>query len=181
MKEERKLYAINPFNLFDTSISYQSKSSHSQTDVPSTAQSKKVDTMKVVSPDFADRYTSEIIGKVSQEKKLTEIAKKHKSRFMKESEYLSSKFSREIEEAHRMEQNVVVVTEMIGRFAQILSSQSDQVVEMHDSSASATSLVKQTEEELLLTVKRSETSQTTMTALILGLALLLLAVDFLTP
>ena len=52
---------------------------------------------------------------------------------------------------------------------------------MHDSSTAAASTVKQTEAELEVAVHRSEKSQTYMSVLIVGLALLLLLIDFITP
>ena len=135
---------------------------------------------KVVEKAFAERYASEI-ARPQQEKKIAAIAEFHKSKFLKESEYLRRRFSKELEETEKMERNVSAVTGLIGRLSQILSSQSELVDDMRGSSAAAAATVKQTETELLETVKRTESSQTNLSFLIVGLALLLLALEFLSP
>lgn len=171
LKSEREIYAIHPFRLH----------SGASDPAPLPAETKAIKKKSTLAVNFVDRYTSEILVKPSQEKKLAEIAKSHKAKFMKESQYLSQRFSQELEETEKMEQNVIKVTELIGRFAQILSVQSEQVEEMHDSTAVTTTFVKETEAELMVTVQRTETGQQYMSIVIVVLAFVLLFLDFVSP
>lgn len=180
MKKERETFTLNPFKLLTghliTRIPEQiSEEKSVAKDVP---RAKK--DVLTIPAEFAERFSSEVV-RPQQQKKLAEIASVHKSKFMKESQYLRQRFSKELEETEKMEQNVSQVTRLTSRLAQILAVQSEQVGEMHGKTASATNIVKQTEEELLLAVRRSESSQTYMSLLIVGLALLLLVIDYFTP
>ena len=177
LKAERELCSINPFRIHSKSLHTPQKSTRINTNSRGVPEEKVV---KVVEQSFAERYASEV-ARPQQERKLAAIAEFHKSKFLKESEYLRRRFSKELEETEKMERNIGAVTGLIGKLSQILSSQSELVDDMHGSSAAAASTVKQTEVELLETVKRTESSQTNLSFLIAGLALLLLVLEFLSP
>ena len=175
LKDERELCSINPYRIHTKSVHIPlKKNKNKPQDIP------EQNSAKIIEQSFAERYVSDI-ARPRQEKKLAIIAEFHRGKFLKESEYLRRRFSKELEETEKMERNVSAVTSLISRFSQILSSQSELVDDMHGSSSAATALVKQTESELLETVKRTESSQTYMSFLIVGLAILLLALEFLTP
>ena len=70
---------------------------------------------------------------------------------------------------------------MLSEFSHLLQSQSEIVDDVHSAAVYATDHVKQTDDELLLTIERSQSHTRNMAILTIGLAVLLLLLDLLSP
>eukprot|EP01041_Mallomonas_annulata_P006118 gene6118-12385_t len=133
-----------------------------------------------VSKSFAERYESEVAAP-SKMKEYQIIASKHKISLLKETKQLHEKFSEDRKQAHQMEATVGSISSMLEEFARIIQQQSENVLDIHHASKTATEHVKDTGNQLLLTIERSQSNRRNMVMLIIGLAVLLLLLDFLTP
>ena len=80
-----------------------------------------------------------------------------------------------------MERMVNNISSMINEFVQLIESQSAMVDTIGEVSQDATESVKSTDAELLLTLERSQSHQYSMIFFIVGMSVLLLLLDFLTP
>ena len=204
MQKEREKYSLNPLALLtaaDTLATAPSSSSLSarggrgqETEFVSVFN--KLDTAKAASAaiatagasgaaapltqSFVDRYEAEIAPPVRL-KEYQAIARKHKEVLLRESKDLQSQYSEDLKEAHKMETTVGHISRLLTEFVQILQAQRDSVDEVHTAGKQATDLVKDTDHELQLTIERSESHSRTMTLLAVGLAFLLLLLDYVTP
>jgi hypothetical protein len=136
--------------------------------------------VKPISESFGERYTDEIAS-VSKLKEYEKMGTKYKSLLLKEAKQLQSKFKEEVVEANRMERTVEGITGMLSEFVQMIQTQSVLVEDVHDQAVDATGYVKQTDEELLLTLQRSQSHSRNMVFLCTILAVMLLALDYITP
>lgn len=109
------------------------------------------------------------------------IAAKHKASLLKEAKVLQTRFNDDVEESIRMEQEVNNISKLLAQFVVMLDSQSEIVMDVNEFSKQSTRTVKETGEQLQLTLDRTQSHQWSMVLLILGFAVLLLALDFLTP
>lgn len=130
--------------------------------------------------DFAERYNSEI-APPSKMKEYQQFATKHKEALLAESKQLSEKYDEDLQSAHRAEQTVSGLFDMLNEFIAVMRTQEDLVEDVHDASKAATSHVKETDEQLLLTLQRSKSYQMSTVGLVLGLAFFLLLLDAATP
>mmetsp|Transcript_4606 Transcript_4606/g.4731 ORF Transcript_4606/g.4731 Transcript_4606/m.4731 type:complete len:335 (-) Transcript_4606:103-1107(-) len=194
MQKERQTCSKKPFRLTrgahdNTSIPIAETSSSSsapgiQTPVSTLSSSPPSSTSQMmrneVSDSFAERYESEI-APPSKMREYQTIASRHRVSLLKETRQMQEKFSTERKEAHRMEHTVAGISTMLDEFVRILQHQSEHVMDVHDTSKTATDHVKQTSDELQLTIERSQSHRRNMVALTLGLAILLLLLDYITP
>jgi len=90
-------------------------------------------------------------------------------------------YSEEIQESQRMERTMNNITSMISEFVQLIESQTVYVDAIGEVSQDTTASVKSADAELLLTLERTQSHQWSMILFILGMALLLLLLDFLSP
>lgn len=142
-------------------------------------------TISVLTPppltqSFVDRYESEI----APPKKIIEyksVALKHKENLLKESKNLHKKYSQDLLDANKIENNVTKISNLLFEFVSILQSQREQVDDVNNAGKTTIDYVKDTDNELMLTIERSESHQKAMMMLTVGLALLLLLLDFITP
>lgn len=134
----------------------------------------------VVKTGFSSRYVDEIAsqGKMNEYKS---IAAKHKASLMKEAKVLQERFNDDIAESIRMENEVNNISKLLSQFVTMIESQSEIVSDVNEYSKQSTATVKQAGEQLQLTLDRTQSHQWSMVFLILGFAILLLALDFLTP
>jgi hypothetical protein len=130
--------------------------------------------------EFAERYESEI-APPSKMKEYQQFAAKHKEALLAESKQLSEKYDEDLQAAHSAEHAVTGLFEMLNEFLTVMRTQEGLVEDVHDASKAATSHVKETDEQLLLTLQRSKSYQMSTVGLILGLAFFLLLLDAITP
>ena len=91
------------------------------------------------------------------------------------------RYSEELQNARKMESSVNAVGGLMTEFANILSEQSESLLEVHTEGKEATAHVKQSADELQLTIDRSESHGNNIVMLSVGLALLLVLLDYVTP
>jgi len=202
MKSERSKHNINPFKLHTdmTALKKWSISKHKVESADPPSSSKKnfvfrmlsssvVNSQPIVATvpaatslpaDFATRYTSEI-APPSKLKEYEEFSLKHKASLMAESKQLSEKFSENLQTAMSIEKTVVGVFDMLNQFIGLLKDQEEAIVEVHESSKTATQHVKDTDEELLLTIERSRNYQLSTVMVVVVMAIFLLVLDAMTP
>jgi esterase/lipase len=114
-------------------------------------------------------------------KEYQQFASKFREELLSESKQMTIKYHEDLVEAHSMESTVTSLYSMMNEFINVLQSQEDHVVEIHETSKKTTTHVKETEKELLLTIERSKSYQMTIVSMIIGLAIFLLVLDSLTP
>jgi t-SNARE complex subunit (syntaxin) len=124
------------------------------------------------------------LDEVAPSKKLREyeaVALRHKDTLLKEAKILKVQFSEDMQHAQSMERTVSDITYMMGEFAQMIGAQSEVVETIGEVSKDSTESVRRTDEELLLTLERTQSHQWSMISLVLGLSVLLLLLDYLSP
>lgn len=129
---------------------------------------------------FAQRYIDEI-APVSKLKEYNAIAVKHKEVLFKEAKILKARFSDDMLESHKMERTVMDISSMLSEFSNLIESQSGIVDTIGEVSKDATESVQHTDKELLLTLQRTQSHQWTMIISILGMSILLLFLDVISP
>lgn len=129
---------------------------------------------------LVERYSSEV-ATVSKLKEYDDVARKQKETLLKENQSLKVKFSQEVLEARQLEKTIVTVSHMISEFIQILHSQSESVQDIHGAGKDATAHVNQVNDELMLTIQRTQSHSSTMILIILSLTVMLIILDYLTP
>ena len=73
------------------------------------------------------------------------------------------------------------VFDMLNQFIGLLKDQVDVIVDVHESSKVATQHVKETDDQLLLTIERSKNYQRSTVMLVVIMAVFLLILDAITP
>lgn len=129
---------------------------------------------------FSERFSSDI----AHPKKMAEyesFAESHRKLLERENKELNEKFSEELEQAHDIESSVASVASLLNDFSRLLEKQSVDIVDIHEDSKTTSNFVKDAEAQLVLTIERSKSSQRNMVIVTIGLSLLLLLLDFLTP
>lgn len=129
---------------------------------------------------FAQRYIDEVASR-SKLREYDAIAAKQRDALVREAKVLKVKFSEEIEESQKMERTVTNISSLISEFVQLIESQSALVDTIGEVSQDTTASVKSADQELLLTLERSQSHQWSMIMFVAGMALLLLLLDFLSP
>ena len=109
------------------------------------------------------------------------LAQSHKALLLKEAKLMHARSDHEHGQALQMERSVTSISHLLGEFASILLSQSEQVAVLNTETKNATSAVASSSSELQKTLDRSEGHGYTLCMLAVGLALLLLLLDFCTP
>lgn len=140
----------------------------------------RVDNSNSNSNTFAQRYIDEIATQ-SKLKEYESIAHKQKESLLKEARILKVRFSEDIRESQKMERTVSNISSMISEFSQLIEAQSGMVDTIGEVSQDSTASVKSADAELLLTLERSQSHQYSMIFFIVGMSILLLLLDFLTP
>ena len=106
---------------------------------------------------------------------------KHKEVLFKEAKILKARFSDDMLESHKMERTVMDISSMLSEFSNLIESQSGIVDTIGEVSKDATESVQHTDKELLLTLQRTQSHQWTMIIFILGMSILLLFLDVISP
>lgn len=145
----------------------------------STARTKSTAPLPV-QQSFVDRYESEI-APPKQLKEYHELGLKHKKLLLKESKSLQVQYSTDLLEANKMEVSVQKISNLLLDFVTILQGQREQVDDVNHCGKVTLDFVKDTDDELSLTIQRSESHQRSMVLLTVGLGLLLLLLDYITP
>ena len=130
-----------------------------------------------VSKSFVAKYEREA-GPPSKLRLYDSLASKHKTVLMREASNMQVKFSEGLQNATSMERTVNQIGELLTEFATILQSQSGQVEEVNDDAKQTEEHVKSSKSQLQLTIERSEKNQKSIVLLSVGLALLLLLLDW---
>jgi hypothetical protein len=133
-----------------------------------------------VQQSFVDRYESEI-APPKQLKEYQELGLKHKKLLLKESKSLQVQYSTDLLETSKMEITVTKISNLLLDFVTILQGQREQVDDVNQCGKITLDFVKDTDDELSLTIQRSESHQRSMVLLTVGLGLLLLLLDYITP
>jgi hypothetical protein len=141
------------------------------------ANNKKV---TVVPKGFSQRYEDEM-ATTQQLKMYDSFSTQYKSQLLKEANILKTRFSEEMSVVHQMETNVNAISSMLTQFVGILQEQTDVVDGVHELAVDTTEFVKDTDEELCITIERSNQNSRNMVMIITILACLLILLDFLTP
>jgi len=129
---------------------------------------------------IAERYESEI-ATISKMKEYTDISLTQKEKLFQQNRQMRHKFSEEVLEAKKLENTVSTISSMISEFLEILQSQSETVQDMHKAGKDATAHVEQVDEELVLTIQRTQSHSTMMISVIVFFSILLIFLDYLTP
>ena len=129
---------------------------------------------------IGDRYSAEVAS-VSKMKEYEMVATRQREVLFHENRSLREKFSEELEEAITLEKNVSKISSMITEFLQILQSQSEAVQDVHNAGLDAVQQVQQTEDELALTIKRTDSHNNMMFLLIGIFSIVLILLDYLSP
>ena len=140
------------------------------------AESKSITTIET----FAQRYIDEIAPQ-SKMREYEAVAVKQKEVLVREARQLKVRYSEDIQESQRMERTMNNITSMISEFVQLIESQTLYVDAIGEVSQDTTASVKSADAELLLTLERTQSHQWSMISFIVGMALLLLLIDFLSP
>ena len=185
MKRERDKYTTNPFRLHTVSrlSLIDSENKALKSDIPASESvfpESKAQRVPVPRTGFADRYVSEV-APPKQLQVYVGFAEQHKKLLERENRELRERFSEELLEAEEVEKSVQSIAVLMSEFSRMISVQSSDVDFVHQSAKSSTEFVKETEMQLDLTIDRSKSSQRNMIIVTLGLAILLLILDYLTP
>lgn len=130
--------------------------------------------------DMIERHSS-AIASVSKLREYDAIANTQRKMLLKENKSLRDRFNEDVLEARKLESTVTSISNMIYEFLQVLETQSAHVKDVHLAGKGTTMQVELTDEQLLLTVKRTQSHSFTMITLIMILSALLLTVDFFSP
>eukprot|EP00600_Ochromonadales_sp_CCMP1393_P004357 CAMPEP_0174991832 /NCGR_PEP_ID=MMETSP0004_2-20121128/22146_1 /TAXON_ID=420556 /ORGANISM="Ochromonas sp., Strain CCMP1393" /LENGTH=288 /DNA_ID=CAMNT_0016245695 /DNA_START=179 /DNA_END=1048 /DNA_ORIENTATION=- len=152
-----------------TATTSSSSSSNTRTPTSNTTSSGE---------SFAQRYIDEI-APISKLKEYTDVATKHKEALLREAKILKVQFSDDMQQSQRMERTVSNISSLVGEFVHMLEQQSEVVETVCEVSVDATEAVKATDVELQLTIDRSQSHQWNMVGFIVGMAFLLLLLDYL--
>jgi len=133
-----------------------------------------------VGKQIAERYESEI-ATLSKMKEYKDISSKQKDKLFHQNRMMRQKFSEEVLEAKKLEKTVSTISCMISEFLEILQSQSETVKDMHKAGKDATAHVEQVDEELVLTIQRTQSHSSMMISIIVFFSVLLILIDYLTP
>ena len=181
MEYERIRFYRNPYKLHTSNNNVKNnKSLKYENNNSFDFKLKQNNNTNKLSKSFADRYEDEIApqSKLKEYKQLTE---KHKLICEKDTKKLQEKFSEDMQETSKMETAVEQISYLLTEFVNILQAQSEQVKDLEGTGKVATEHVLDTDKELILTIKRSTSHQRNMVFLYVGLALLLLILDYITP
>lgn len=150
--------------------------------VPDTTLSSSKAEAKTITANetFAQRYIDEIAPQ-SKMREYEAVAVQQKDVLLREARQLKVRYSEDIQESQRMERTMNNITSMISEFVQLIESQTVYVDAIGEVSQDTTSAVKSADAELLLTLERTQSHQWSMISFIVGMALLLLVLDFLSP
>lgn len=188
MEKERKRFYRNPYKLHSSQdINTRSIKNNNKNDSNKSnnfdfklKHNNNVSDSNKLSKSFAERYDDEIApqSKLKEYKHLTE---KHKAICEKDTKMLNAKFSEDVQETMKMETAVEQISYLLSEFVNILQAQSEQVKDLEGTGKVATEHVLDTDKELILTIQRSASHQRNMVFLSVGLAILLLILDYITP
>lgn len=129
---------------------------------------------------FSERYESEIANP-KQMKQYKDFFEEHKELLVLENKELHEKFSEELAEAQSIEKSVQSIAYLLSDFTRILEQQNENIEDVHTDSKATSAFVHGADEQLLLTIERSKSSQRNMVIVTIGLSILLLLLDYLTP
>jgi len=138
------------------------------------------DDTNALDSDFAVRYEGQI-APASQLQEYENIAIKHKKALLSEAKIMNVKYSEELQQVKKIENTVNNVGNLMTEFANVLSSQSEQLANVNEESKAATAHVQSSSDELQLTIDRTENHSKNIVYMSVGLALVLLLLDFITP
>ena len=130
--------------------------------------------------NFAERYVSEV-ALPKQMATYKNFYEEHSELLSIENKELNEKFSSDLDEARLVERSVQSISHMLNDFSRILEEQSDHLNDVKEDSGATTTFIQDADRELLVTIERSKSSQRNMVIVTLGLSILLLILDYLTP
>lgn len=141
---------------------------------------KKVPVPIQLSQSFVERYESEI-APMKVLKEYEKLGEKHKKILLKESKVLQVQYSEELLETTKMEKSVIKISNLLFDFVNILQSQRELIDDVNKCGKTTLAYVNDTDNELLLTIQRSQSHLQSMVVLYIGLSIVLLILDFVTP
>ena len=118
------------------------------------------------------------VASVSKLKEYNMIATSQKDKLFSENKSLRAKFNEDILEAVKLEKTVTNISLMISEFLQILKTQSETVQDVHLAGKDATNQVDQTDEQLALTIQRTDSHSTVVLVIVIFFSFVLLFVDY---
>lgn len=185
MQKKQKLITIAPFRLLQDTYTDNSSNEETRTVVADNEVSKQSTTKSVTAPTvvnstFAERYVDEI-APTAKMKVYRNIAATHKESLLKEARIMQVRFSDDAQESARMEREVGRISQMLTQFVGLLEAQSEVVSDINESAKLATRSVTQAGTQLQQTIARTESGQWSMVLLVVGLSVLIVLLDAMTP
>lgn len=174
MKQQRRKYS-HSFCRIHTELSISDTSLMNEKTVTAEESSKDAECT-----NFAERYVSEV-AQPKQMRQYQTFFEEHKELLANENKELHDKFSEELDEAQLIERSVQSVAYLLSDFSKILERQGEGIEDVNTDSKAASAFVQSADEQLHLTIERSKSSQRNMVIVTIGLSVLLLLLDFLTP
>ena len=199
-RERERICSRSPFRLFSapSSSSFSSSSSSSSSSNPhihashhqqggqsraarqNEREKQEDEEEEEARKRFAERYEGEV-AKPAVLRQFDDIAARQKASLLKEASHLSQVFSQELALVTSAESTAESVAAMLGDFVALLSEQVEQVEEIAESGKATTEAVQHAAGQLQKTIDRTESHGRNMAFLAIGLALLLLLLDWITP
>ena len=205
----RKQYDIKPLQLFSKKSSHQDSSTNynnqkalefmNKTSIPSSSSNgRKMNTtttttthensnsnnsnnkQKLLPDNFSERYVADVASSAKIEE-YKSIVESQRQQLFAEAENMRERFSEEALQAEKVGENVAEISSALGDFLEILAVQTDDIEDINAAAEGTHDHVKVAETELTTTVERTKSSNLTMALFLIGMAVLLLLIDFFTP
>eukprot|EP01031_Cornospumella_fuschlensis_P039054 gene39054-47515_t len=142
--------------------------------------SSKPTAAATLDPSFSQRYIAEI-ATTKQLKEYNTVSEVQKAKLLEKTRYLQKQFSSDLLQSYHMEHTVQSLSHLVSEFSSMIETQSEVVQTIGEVAKEVTSEVKDTDEELLLTLERGQRQSFSFFTLLIVLSLLLLLLHLLTP
>lgn len=129
---------------------------------------------------FAQRYIDEIAPKAKMQL-YEHIANQQKKALFKETQSLQQRFSEDMAVSMQIERTVMSVSKMVTEFAGLLEGQSGAVENIGDVAKDVKEAMKVADQELLVTLERTQSQSWSTIILTITLSLVMLVFHFITP
>lgn len=129
---------------------------------------------------FAERYIDEIAPPAKM-REYQAIAEQQRAALFKETQTLQTRFSEDLMVSMQLEKTVMGISKMVTEFASLLESQAPMVEDIGEVAKDVKASMRSADEELLVTLERTQSQNWNMIILTFTLSVLLLFLHFITP
>lgn len=129
---------------------------------------------------FAQRYIDEIAPRAKMQM-YEHIANQQRKALFKETQALQQRFSEDMAVSMQVERTVMAVSKMVTEFAGLLEGQSGAVESIGDVAKDVKEAMKVADQELLVTLERTQSQSWNTIVLTITLSLVMLVFHFITP